>query len=134
MADLANTAIQGRQSNGNAQEEAFRHLRSETSGIYSHDTQTVNTGTTDGAWGATFSTSFFSNLEGSLANFVEIFSPQDITVAFRTRQNAAVAAASLGHIQVRANTLRTFDYISDITEIFITNASGTNAAIQITAI
>jgi len=133
MVDLANTAIQGRQSNGNAQEEAARKLRSESSGLYSHDTQTVNTGQTDLTW-SSLSSAFFTDLEGDVVNFVEIFSPQAITVAFRTKQNAAIAAASLGHIEVRANTLRTFDYISDVTEILFTNASGTNSAVQVTAI
>jgi len=133
MADLANTGIQGRQSNDNAQEEAARKLRSESSGLYSHDNQTVNTGQTDEAW-TDLSSTFFTDLEGDVLNFVEIFSPQAITVAFRTKQNTAVTTANLGHIEIRANTLRTFDYLSDITEIFFTNASGTNSAVQVTAI
>lgn len=133
MADLANTQIQGRQSNGNAQEEAARKLRSESSGLYSHGTANVVTGQTNRAW-STDDSDFFTQHEGDLVNFFEIFSDQAITIAVRTRQNAAIATASLDDINVRANTLRTINFISDITEIYITNSSGNTAAIEITGI
>jgi len=133
MPDLADTQIQGRQSNGNAQEEAARKLRSESSGLYSHGTATIATAQTNRAW-STDDADFFTQHEGNLVNFFEIFSDAAITIAVRTRQNAAIATATLDDINIRANTLRTFDFISDITEIFITNASGGNAAVEITGI
>lgn len=138
MTDIKNSSeVRGRVSNGNAQEEAFRSIRSKFSGCVSGGVGTVATGQTDKALSTVSGyTAFFANLEGSVANYVEIYSDVQITVAFQTRKSVAdgIATANLAHIKIYANTLRSFEYIADITEIFITNASGATSNIDVVGI
>jgi hypothetical protein len=125
--------VQGRAHAGNYAEQMARILASTKSGIYNCDVQNLNTGTTNTTW-TSLSASYWGGLELSRAVFVEIFSTQAITVKFRTLQNAATAYASLPSIPIRANTLRTFDYIADVTELYFSNASGSTASIEVTTI
>ena len=138
MADVKNTSeIHGRVSPGNAQEEAHKALRSRFSALVSGGVGTVATGQTDKALSAvTGYTTFFTTLEGAVCNYVEIFSDVLITVAFATKKSVAdsIATNALPHIKVYANTLRKFDYIADIVEIYITNASGSTSNIDVTGV
>ena len=135
MADIKSSSeIRGRVSPGNVQEEAFRAIRSRFSGVVAGGAGTVATGQTDKALSSvTGYTTFFTTLEGAVCNYVEIYSDVLITVAFATKKSVAdgIATASLPHIKVYANTLRKFDYIADITEIFISNASGSTSNLDV---
>ena len=130
---VARSEVRGRNSNmPNAIEESARITRSTKSGLYTCDIGTVITGTNI-AW-SSLATGAFTTMNGDVMNFVEIFSPQAVTAKFRTIQNVATLTASLPAIPIRANTLRTIDYIADITEIYFTNASGSTSAVEVTAI
>ena len=130
---VARSEVRGRNSNmPNAIEESARITRSTKSGLYTCDIGTVITGTNI-AW-SSLATGAFTTMNGNVMNFVEIFSPQAVTAKFRTIQNVATLTASLPAIPIRANTLRTIDYIADITEIYFTNASGSTSAVEVTAI
>jgi hypothetical protein len=138
MADIKNTAeIHGRASNGNAQEEAFKAIRSKFSAIVTGGAGTVATGQTDKDLSTvTGLTTLFTTPEGAVINYLEIYSDQQITVAFATKKTVAdgIATANLMHIKIYANTLRVFDYIADIVAIYVTNASGTTANIDVTGV
>jgi hypothetical protein len=136
MPEIAlNREVQGRAHTGNHSEQMARILASTKSGLYTATAPTVtvvNSGSNVAI--TSLDAAFFAPLEQSRANFVEIFSPAAITVRFRTVQNAATATASLRAVNIRANTLRTFDYVADITDIYFSNTSGGNSAVEVTAI
>lgn len=136
MAETANgTEIIGRYSNGNAQEEADRAIRSSKSGIYSTVQTTIATAQTNtDVTTLTSASGLFTALQQSVANFIDFFTDQDLTIKVRTKQNAAIATASLPSIKLRANTLRTISWLADITAMYITNASGSTANIDISLI
>lgn len=135
MANLPNNEIKGRYSNGNAVEEAARVTRSGKSGIYTAVQTTIATASVDTALTAlTSGSTMFTGLDGSVANFIDFFSDQALLLRVRTKQNAAVVTASLPSIKIRANSLRTISWLADITEIYVSNASGSTANIDVTLI
>lgn len=134
MTDLPNTReIQGRKSSGNIQEEALRKLRSESSRRYEHRSVTVPNNSTDLTL-TSLDADFFSRSLDGKAQFVEIYSNAAITVKLRTEGNTDITNANLGAVNIRANTLRTINFVSDITELLFANASGGNAAVEVTAV
>lgn len=131
--------VVGRESTGNMFEEAARVERSKKSRFYTstEGTYTVATGQTNRAL-TTDKAAFFTALgESAVANMLEVYSDQQITLRIRTKGHGAVAdtpTANLPGVLVRANTLRVIDFIADITEIYVTNASGSTANIEMVAI
>lgn len=132
MPDIATTTqIQGRQSVGNIQEEAFRKIRTEVNRFYdSANAITVPNATADanitamvGAGG------LFTNVP--IASIIEIYSNANISVKFRTQGNVATAVASLNPVNIRANTLRTLTQIADVTAIYVSNSSGAGATVEV---
>lgn len=131
----ASVEVEGRYSNGNAREEADRIVRSGKSGIYSAVQTTIaNAQTNTDITTLTGASALFTALQGSRANFIDFYTDQDLTIKVRTRQNAGIATASLPTIKLRANTLRTITWLADITAIYISNASGNTANIDVSLI
>lgn len=129
------SVIGGRRSGGNTEIEASRVTASQKSGKYTSLDATLADGAADyPITNLTGGSDFFSPLDDSVCNFLEIYSSQTIYLKFRTQQNAAVAVADLKSIKVRANTTKTIDIIADVTEIYLTNNSGSNANISVVAI
>lgn len=133
---MSSTApVKGRESTGVHSNEAYRIIASSKSGYYSGLSTTLSTGATDTALTAlTGGGTFFSVLPTSKANYLEIFSDQTITLKFRTVQNIDTATGSLKTIKVRANTSRSIDWIADVTEVYLSNSSGSTANIDLSAI
>ncbi len=129
------SVVQGRRSGGNFKIEADRIKASSKSGKYTELATTLANGSSDTAITSLVGGSdFFTPLDGSVANFIEIYSDRTITIKLRTEQNAGIATASLKSIQIKANTTRTIDFIADITEIYLSNSSGSTANFEVVAI
>ena len=130
MADLGDLEIYGKPSNGNCAEEANRVMRSLRNGFYMSDVQSLASNSTRTKW-STLSTGFFTNVPRVCT--LEIYSGFAISVGLRTRQNTGTTDANLPLIPIRANTLRRIDFVGDITDLVFYNASGSVAAIEVTA-
>lgn len=132
-----NTIVEGRPFAGNAAEQAARIKASEKSGIMTSWSKTVADSTTNLDVNADDS-DFFGRLtsltgKGRL-NFFELYTSQAITLRVRTVQNAGVALGSLPVITFRANSLRSVGWLGDITNLYVTNASGSAADVIIEGI
>ena len=132
MADISNlTEIQGRPSNGNAQEEAFRKLRSEVNRQYDSAVSiTIPNATVDAiVTSMAGASALFVNV--TRANVVEIYTNANISIKLRTLGNIGTALGNLHPINVRANTLRTLTQIADVTAIYVSNSSGGAATAEV---
>lgn len=134
MSIANNTEVQGRLHNGNFFEQAARIQASAKSGLYTAKTLTVATATTDASLNSTLDSTFFSPLSGNIANFFEIITDYAISFKVRTKANSLTSTANLKSITMLENSSMTVDFIADITDILISNASGSTATITIIAI
>lgn len=132
---MANDEVRGRTSSGNAAVEAAHVTRSSKSGYYTGLSTTIPDAASDTVFTAlTGASTFFTPLPDSRANWMEIYSDQNITVKFKTRQNQATTVGNLKSVKIRANTTKVISWLAEITELYVSNASGSTANIDLLAI
>ena len=98
-----------------------------------------STGPVDVAAGAylvpltNYDANFFTRIKGA-SNYMEFYAEGDLILRFRTIKTQLTPAESLPPVALRENVFKTITFLEQITEVYISNPSGSAVSMDAVAV